>query len=325
MVTIFQRLLQAVVMLGFVAWGTAQAAPTGFGKPLSFEGYVAASDAELDSMRGGFEISAYGMQFLLAFSIDGYSFINGELVASYHFNVMELLSSGTLASAFTRTTYPPPASITVSPANPTIANTSTQTAIPLDAHTIAPTITPIVSASASPQSERLSMLTQDPILTANHAQTETVAADPDTNFASVIESVTTLAETGESPTIIAPEVTVAPTGTTPPPLETVAPTVTPEVTVAPTETAPPLIETMAPTVTPGTVLSLNMPTLIQNGAGNSFDGQTFNSFLTTVIQNTVDNQIIQNFTVLNATLATSMLAAAAELNAALQGIAGSVR
>lgn len=169
------------------------------------------------------------------------------------------------------------------------------------------------------------MLTQDPILTANHAQTETVAADPDTNFASVIESVTTLAETGESPTIIAPEVTVAPTGTTPPPLETVAPTVTPEVTVAPTETAPPLIETMAPTVTPGTVLSLNMPTLIQNGAGNSFDGQTFNSFLTTVIQNTVDNQIIQNFTVLNATLATSMLAAAAELNAALQGIAGSVR
>lgn len=303
MVTSFQRLLQAVVMLGFVAWGTAQAAPTGFGKPLSFEGYVAASDAELESMRGGFEISAYGMQFLLAFSIDGYSFINGELVASYHFNVMELLSGGTLASAFTRTTYPPPASITVPPANPTVADTSTQTVIPLDDHALAPTPAPIVSAPASPQSESLSTLTQEPILTANHAQTETVAADPDTHFASVIESVTTMAETGESPAVIAPEITVAPTETAPPPMETVA--------------------AVAATVTPGTVPSLNMPTLIQNGAGNSFDGQTFNSFLTTVIQNTVDNQIIQNFTVLNATLATSMLAAAAQLNAALQGIAGS--
>lgn len=74
------------------------------------------------------------------------------------------------------------------------------------------------------------------------------------------------------------------------------------------------------------VSNVNGVTLIQNGPGNSVDGQALNNYLTHVIQNTVNDQVIRNVTILNATLATRALAAAAELNAALnRGIAAAVR
>lgn len=67
-------------------------------------------------------------------------------------------------------------------------------------------------------------------------------------------------------------------------------------------------------------------TIIQNGAGNTFVlPQSLNS-LTTVIQNTVDNQIIRNMTTINATVINQALARSMELTASLnQAIARSVR
>lgn len=71
----------------------------------------------------------------------------------------------------------------------------------------------------------------------------------------------------------------------------------------------------------------NGVTRIQNGSGNVFEiPHNLNTYLATVIQNSVNNQVIQNLTILNATLTTRGLAAAAELNAAIsRGITGAVR
>ncbi len=67
-------------------------------------------------------------------------------------------------------------------------------------------------------------------------------------------------------------------------------------------------------------------TIIQNGVGNTFVlPQSLNS-LTTVIQNTVDNQIIRNMTTINATVINQALARSMELTASLnQAIARSIR
>lgn len=66
--------------------------------------------------------------------------------------------------------------------------------------------------------------------------------------------------------------------------------------------------------------------VIQNGTGNTFLlPQSLNS-LTTVIQNTVDNQIIRNMTTINATVINQALARAMELTTSInQAIANSVR
>ena len=75
-------------------------------------------------------------------------------------------------------------------------------------------------------------------------------------------------------------------------------------------------------------------TLIQNGAGNSValpaqvnqalqaaQAQVLQAYNhATVIQNTLDNQIIRNMTTLNVTLSNAALARAIELNAALQNL-----
>ena len=66
--------------------------------------------------------------------------------------------------------------------------------------------------------------------------------------------------------------------------------------------------------------------VIQNGTGNTFLlPQSLNS-LATVIQNTVDNQIIRNMTTINATVINQALARAMELTTSInQAIANSVR
>jgi hypothetical protein len=65
----------------------------------AFEGYHTASDDELDSMRGGFEINFNGMQLLLAFSVEQLTYINGELVSSMKLNPLALLLDPTSAAA----------------------------------------------------------------------------------------------------------------------------------------------------------------------------------------------------------------------------------
>ena len=70
----FKRTVQIVICS--LICGLAQAST------VSFEGDQVASNDELESMRGGFEINANGLRLLLSFSIESLNYINGILVAS---------------------------------------------------------------------------------------------------------------------------------------------------------------------------------------------------------------------------------------------------
>lgn len=192
MCTYFIRFLLA--LLGLIACGAVQASLP------AFEGYHTASDDELDSMRGGFEINFNGMQLLLAFSVEQLTYINGELVSSMKLNPLALLLDPTSAAAVA----PPPG-------------------------------TAAVAGSQAMQGNSPAMSTQ-------------------------------------------------------------------------------MINDQA------------YITLVQNGAGNSFTLPESLNGLTTVIQNSVNDQVIRNITVMNATLSIQLDAAMARLNEAIsQATAAAIR
>lgn len=104
--------------------------------------------------------------------------------------------------------------------------------------------------------------------------------------------------------------------------------------VAPSSAASPagVSTTQVNAMPPGSMTpqQINTPgqtiTVIQNGAGNTFALPQSLDSLTTVIQNTMDNQIIRNMTTINATVINQALARSMELTASLnQAIARSVR
>lgn len=76
----------------------------------AFDGYAAASDEELDKMRGGFEFNVNGMQLTLAFSLERLTYINGELVSSMKLTPLQLITPGAApeAPAVGATGLPPP-------------------------------------------------------------------------------------------------------------------------------------------------------------------------------------------------------------------------
>lgn len=189
---------------GLLALTALFAAGTACAAPPSFEGYAAASDADLDAMRGGFEFNFNGMQLLLAFSIEQLTYVNGELVSS-----MKL------------------APLTLNPTAP-------------------PQPVPVASA--------------------------------------------------------------------PPAGNSGAPITTTQSGITPT------------TVTTQMINNQGVLTLVQNGTGNAFALPQSLATLTTVIQNTVNDQVIRNLTVLNATLSIQQAAAAMRMGAALnQAIAAGIR
>lgn len=170
----------------------------------AFEDCRIASDAELDDMRGGFEVNLNGAQLMLSFSLERVTYINGELVASMRISVPDLsnLQAGGIS--------------------PTTIRVET---LPID-----PTATDATR-------------TLQPRLAAQH------------------------------------------------------------------------INGLGPAVT-----------VIQNGAGNTFTLPLSLNSLTTVIQNTVDNQIIRNMTTLNATIVNQALSRAMEITSSInQAVANSVR
>ena len=195
-----------LALLALLAWSAAHAAiPT-------FEGYAAASDEELDKMRGGFEFNFNGMQLMLAFSLEQLTYVNGELVSSMKLTPMQL--------------------------------------------TIPSTPTPGTTVAAAPA----------------------LTSGSDSSAA------------------------IVPPGQT--------------------------VQTQAASTAAVATQILNnqgVITLVQNGAGNTFTLPQSLSSLTTVIQNTVNDQVIRNLTVLNATLSIQQAAAAMRLGAALnQAIAAGV-
>jgi len=205
-----------LALLALLVWSTAHATIP------AFEGYAAASDAELDKMRGGFEFNFNGMQLMLAFSLEQLTYINGELVSSMKLNPIQLTLLNAPAVGTTVAAAPAPGS--------SIASAPASTSNPVSS----PTITPP------------SQITQPP--------------------------------------------------------------------VAPT-----------PTVATQILNNQGVITLVQNGMGNNFTLPQSLSSLSTVIQNTVNDQVIRNLTVLNATLSLQQAAAAMRLGTALnQAISASV-
>ena len=201
---------------------------------LPFENIPRASDEELDRMRGGFIVNLNGQEFLMAFSIDRLTYINGELVSSISLNPYALTPLSTLQV----TTQPP----------------LTQTASASDAVQAASTTT--TQATQSTPSGTTAAVTSTPVTTTQAAQ-------------SPAPSATTTAVSNSSAT---------------------------------TQVA-----------TQGTV------TIIQNGPGNTVALPSYISAnsLSTIIQNTLNNQVISNITVMNATIAARALAAQAQLNGIL--------
>src|SRR5574340_18655 len=93
-----------LMLLALLACGAAHAAAP------AFEGYAAASDEELDKMRGGFELNFNGMQLVLAFSLEQLTYINGELVSSMKFNPLQLITPNPAAGT-AEATGPAPTTI----------------------------------------------------------------------------------------------------------------------------------------------------------------------------------------------------------------------
>lgn len=194
-----------LMLIGMLICGAVQAAFP------AFEGYAAASDEELDRMRGGFEFNFNGMQLMLAFSLEQLTYINGELVSSMKLNPLQL-----------------------------------------------------IAANPAPAAAALAASTQ-PSTRAENAALPVSAATP--------------AEAALTP-IVASQV----------------------------------------------INNQGIITLVQNGTGNVFTLPESLSSLNTVIQNTVNDQVIRNLTILNATLSIQSAAAAMRLDAALnQAIAAGIR
>lgn len=202
MCTHFMRPMLALI--GLIAGGAAQASIA------AFEDHPAASDAELDSMRGGFEVNLNGMQLLLAFSVEQLTYVNGELVSSMKLNPLALLLDPATSAAAVAAAAPPAGST---------GNAGGQDA----------------AVAASPGGQ-------------------------------------------------------------------------------------------APTVSTRMINDQAYITLVQNGAGNAFTLPESLNSLTTVIQNSVNDQVIRNITVMNASLSIQLDAAMARLNEAIsQATAASVR
>lgn len=191
--------------------------------PPAFEDYTAASDEDLDAMRGGFEINLNGMHLMLAFSLEQLTYVNGELVSS-----MKLTPLSFTPAAGNAVAGALPAS-GATPTSPVPTSSSSSTALPGQASQIAfPTQTTQSGTTAVPVATQI-------------------------------------------------------------------------------------------------FNNQGIVTLVQNGTGNTFTLPQSLSSLTTVIQNTVNDQVIRNLTVLNATLSIQQAAAAMRLGAALNhAIAASV-
>ena len=200
------RLLAAAALF---AGSTAHAALPGF------EDYAAASDADLDAMRGGFEFNINGMQLTLAFSLEQLTYVNGQLVSSMKLTPLQFGPVATTPASAVASAPPPTATAASAP-----APVSTVTSVP-----------PPADTSPLPQ----------------------------------------VASVGSPPT----------------------------------------------TVTTQILNNQGVLTLVQNGTGNTFTLPESLAALNTVIQNTVNNQVIRNLTVLNATLSIQQAAAAMRLGAAL--------
>jgi len=280
------QLAKTIALISLLVCGSAHAMLS------SFEGYAVASDDELDKMRGGFEINLNGMQFLLAFSIERLSYTNGVLVAHTSFNLLDLLKGGSLASAVTNKLATPGTGAISS--SPELLKNLAQ----VNAAFATQDAQPNGSAPASPvQRDNASDQVPAPLLRAEAAPIPpgkmTMSSPP-----SPLGNLTPMDRMQDT------KLNAGTAESTPSELKSTDQVMT---TLSTSATPP----SNAPTIQHVNGVALNANAL------QSVNSQTLNTYLSNLIQNTVNGEVLRNITILNATINARALAASDELNAAL--------
>jgi len=259
-----------------------------------FEGYPVVSNQELAALRGGFELNIGGQLLSLAFSLERVSYLNGELLTRTLIMVPDIAAAILSPQTISVMTNIAPTASGETAGNaanppPQIASVSVPSQDAGSAAILSPQTTPVTTDAAQPASG-------------------VVAGNP-ANPPPQITSVSVPSQDAGSAAILSPQ-------------------------TIPANPPPQVSSVSVPSQDPASYV-----TLIQNGAGNSVAlptqvsqqvNQQVNQALqaaqaqilqaynhVTVIQNTLDNQIIQNMTTLNVTLSNAALARAVELNAGL--------
>jgi hypothetical protein len=244
----------------------------------SFDNSPRASDEELDRMRGGFIVNLNGLEFLMAFSLERLTFINGELVSSVKLNPFALTSlaqlgqmaglptgsAGVVESPVTASDVP----VQVAPPDTIVQPGGTENV------SVATAVADSVTSEAAAASASATVPIDQSVSGAQTSASSVSTATLPTQSSSATGTATSSAST----TVASPQVT-----------------------------------------TQGSL------TVIQNGPGNTVALPTdiSASALTTIIQNSLNDQVIRNVTIMNATFASKMLESQARLNAILdQGVRG---
>jgi len=277
-----------------------------------FEGYPVVSNQELAELRGGFELNIGGQLLSLAFSLERVSYLNGQLQTLTRISVPDIAAAILSPQTVSVETYVAPStqgseSLPVAQSVPGAAGNP---AVPLPQAVAVEAVAPPTHGSEIPP-----VAQSVPDAAGNPAVPLPQAV--------AVEAVAPPAHGSESPPVAqsVPDVAGNPVNPLPQVSSTVPPAgTTPDGVSAPGQSAG------------GSVA------VIQNGAGNSValpanveqqvnqavqaaQAQILQAYNhATVIQNSLDNQVIRNMTTLNLTLTNAALARAVELNAALQNL-----
>jgi hypothetical protein len=265
-----------------------------------------ASDAELDGMRGGFEVNAGNTQLKISFGIERAVFINGDLVTQTKLTIPDLSASiqSQVADAAQVTAPAAPAAPQIATPTAPVAPQVTPPPLPAPVQVSAPTAPPPPAApavAATPDSQTGS---SGPV--AATAQPALPPANP---------SAQPTVVTGGSVGAAQP---AAPQASPSPQQPVLAFSGNPGVSAAPQRAATVSSVQPQPTAASNGPLSL----VVQNGTGNAVavalpsasSLQGLPPAVVTLIQNSLDNQVIRTVNTLNIRLNSLDLARALSLS-----------
>ena len=271
--------LGATAIAAAITAGVASLEPANIGAADLWSNRKAVSDEQLDTMRGGFETRS-GLQ--VSFGIERAVFINGELVAATRLivsNLPNLLSGGStsaqaLANAFTVVQNGPGNSVQNQPAPAPVAASPSPVAVTAPSTAAAASVAPASSAtaaSAAPASTATAV-------SAAPASTATAASTTPASTATAASAAPASTATGASAT---PASTATAASATPASTATAA-SATAASTVASAGAAPSGLQSV----------QVGGQTLILPSA----------TAIVTAVQNSVNNQVIQTRTSIDATM-----------------------
>lgn len=266
------------------AAATTNSASTDFSSH-DFEDCRRSSESELNDMRGGFEVNAGGMQLLLSLGIERVTYVNGILVAMNSLNLLSNLNIPQLGQVL----------------NSQISNGGAQQ-------------TPAASSAPALETAMPTGVSVPYPVSVTPATTPAVSSIPAATSTSPISNIATAAPVSTIPV------------STPP--QSSAPIIPASTTSAVAPSTPVAASPVSISLPNASIPSSFQPVqLAQVGQSNTFvppNVTSLTSGIITVVQNRLDNQVIQNMTIINATLANQDLIRSMAINAALNRISNSL-